>query len=178
MLGLLALSLVFAAIWDLCFRKIPNSLNITVAGISLIYYTILHGWDGLFFSLQGILLGIALLFPPYLLGSMGAGDTKLMGSIGAVLGPKSVFVAFLYSAIMGGIYAAIMLLIYRRHAIFIIRNFVYGVKSLIYSKQWLSFEPPEGLTQDAKSPKLYYGVPIAFGTLLYIVLEKTGFSFF
>ena len=43
------------------------------------------------------------------MGGMGAGDIKLMGAIGGVLGPQKVFVAFLCSAIIGGFYALVLL---------------------------------------------------------------------
>ncbi len=43
---------------------------------------------------------------------MGAGDVKLMGAVGAVLGPKNVLNAFLFTGIIGGIYA-MMVLVFR-----------------------------------------------------------------
>ncbi len=56
-------------------------------------------------STGGLFLGVAFLLPVYLIGGMGAGDVKLMGAVGSILGPQGVFIAFLYSAIAGGLYA-------------------------------------------------------------------------
>ena len=52
---------------------------------------------------------MALLIVFYLMGMMGAGDVKLMGAVGSILGPAGVFKAFLFTAIVGGIYAVIVL---------------------------------------------------------------------
>ena len=49
-------------------------------------------------------------------GKMGAGDVKLMGAVGSILGPAGVFNAFLFTAIVGGIYAIIILLYKGRFA--------------------------------------------------------------
>ena len=45
------------------------------------------------------------MFIPFALGGMGAGDVKLMGVVGALKGPEFVWVAFLASAMAGGILA-------------------------------------------------------------------------
>ena len=99
--------LVTAAGIDLATQKIPNKLTFPVITIALSFHTATAGFEGLLFSLGGIVVGIALLIVPYLMGGMGAGDAKLMGAVGAIIGAKSVFFTFLFSAIAGGVYAII-----------------------------------------------------------------------
>jgi prepilin peptidase CpaA len=53
-----------------------------------------------------------LMMPGYLLGGTGAGDVKLLAAAGAWLGPSATGVAFLYTAIAGGLIAVIVA--YRR----------------------------------------------------------------
>ena len=84
----LCLILIIASIYDLKYQKIPNLLNFSLALVALIFHTIFSGLDGLLFSGGGLLLGIALFIPPYIFGGMGAGDAKLMGAVGAVVGVK------------------------------------------------------------------------------------------
>jgi prepilin peptidase CpaA len=170
----LSTALVFAAINDLQFRKIPNLLNFLVIGLSVIFYSWVYGFEGLIFSVSGMLLGIALLIGPYLLGGMGAGDAKLMGAVGAVLGPKGVFICFFYVAMVGGIYAGIMLLVYRSHGRVIISNVLTGIKSLLITRQWVPTVPEP----HEKSPRLCYGLAIALGTFIYLALERMGYNLF
>jgi prepilin peptidase CpaA len=170
----LCIALILAAVNDLRFRKIPNLLNFSVIAFSFFYHCWFHGIRGLIFSASGMLLGVALLIGPYLLGGMGAGDAKLMGAVGAALGPKGVFISFLYSAIVGGFYAGILLLVYRTHTRAIIVNMITGIKSLVYTRQWA----PESTEHYEKSPRLCYGLAIALGTITYMALERMGYSLF
>ena len=104
--------LLVAVVYDLMLNKIPNLLTYPTMAFAIIYHGVTKGPAGLIFSAGGLLLGIALLILPYWVGEMGAGDAKLMGAVGAVLGPKGVFIAFLLTALTGGIYAIIALIFF------------------------------------------------------------------
>ena len=54
-------------------------------------------------ALAGWLVGVALFFPVFALGGMGAGDVKLLGGVGAWLGPVAAVWVALYSGIAGGV---------------------------------------------------------------------------
>ena len=87
---------------DLRSRKIPNRLTFAAMVFMLAYYGAAHGFEGMWFSCKGLLLGIGLLMPLYFLGGMGAGDAKLMGAVGAALGMQGVLTVFLFTALIGG----------------------------------------------------------------------------
>src|ERR1019366_10681804 len=74
---------LIAGILDWRSRRIPNWLTVSgaVAGIAL--NTILYRWPGLKTAVTGIALGLALLLPFVLIRSLGAGDWKLAGALGA-----------------------------------------------------------------------------------------------
>ena len=55
--------------------------------------------------MAGFMIGMALMMPGHLLGATGAGDVKLMGAIGAIVGPGMVVSAFLFTAVAGGVLA-------------------------------------------------------------------------
>jgi len=75
----------------------------------LVLNCFIKGADGIFFSLSGFSLGVALLFFPFAAGGMGAGDVKLLGMIGLFKGTGFVFPVFLLSALLGGLFSAVVL---------------------------------------------------------------------
>jgi len=167
----LSIILIAAAINDLRFQKIPNLLTYPSMGIALVYHFIMNGPDGLLFSAGGLALGIAVLILPYLMGGMGAGDAKLMGAVGAILGAKGVFVAFLFTAIAGGIYALILLLIKRQHFKGFFTRQAATLNTFMLTGQFILIPGDE----DKKKPRLCYGIAIALGTLFSVFLEFSGY---
>jgi len=172
---LLCLSLLFAAIYDLKYQKIPNLLNFSLAIIAIVFHTIFFGLDGLLFSAGGLLLGIALFIPPYAFGGMGAGDAKLMGAVGAVVGVKGVFISAVLTAIYGGIYALLLLLIYRQYGLSIFSRAWAVLKTFILTRQYVPVSTPNPIK---KKPRLCYGIAIALGTVTYLLLDYMGYEFF
>jgi prepilin peptidase CpaA len=57
-----------------------------------------------------------LMLPGHLLGGTGAGDVKLLGAAGAILGVGRVPAAFLFTAIAGGLLALLVAMARRRLA--------------------------------------------------------------
>jgi prepilin peptidase CpaA len=164
--------LVVVAITDLRSQKIPNLITFPTIIFGLIYFSITSGWKGFLFSLEGLALGIAMFSVPYLMGVMGAGGVKLMGAVGAIIGPKGVFVASLFSAVAGGIYALIVLLFNIQYfKNFLIRSAI-TVKSFALTRQFISVPTEES----ENKPKLCYGVAIAIGTFSYVLLEIYGIN--
>jgi prepilin peptidase CpaA len=88
-----------AGLVDFHTRKIPNLITIPgmVAGITL--RTAMSGWPGAKVAVEGAALALALLLPLVLLRALGAGDWKLMGAVGAFVGPV-IFLFVLFGSIM------------------------------------------------------------------------------
>ena len=170
----LSIILIVAAVIDVRVKKIPNVITFPTIFAMMVYHILTNGWQGLFFSFGGMALGIAIFFVPYLMGGMGAGDVKLMGAVGATIGPKGVFFASLSTAIAGGLYALIILLINRKYAKdFISRNGT-TLKTLAFTGQFI----PIAADKSEKKLKLCYGIAIAIGTFSYIMLEFYGINTF
>lgn len=166
----LSIVLIAAAIFDLAVHKIPNLITYPAMAFAIIYYFILMGMEGLLFSAQGLALGIILFIIPYVMGVMGAGDAKLMGTVGSVLGAKGVFMATVYTAIVGGLYAVVLLLFHRRYLKEFLHRHFTSIKTLIFTGQYISIPPADPDCQ----PKLYYGTAIALGTLAYVFSNYLG----
>ena len=84
------------------YRKIYNKVLLPCILVAFITHLIIGGLTGLERSVFGATLGAITLMSPYLLGSIGAGDVKLLIVFGALLGPMLFITAFIYGAIMGG----------------------------------------------------------------------------
>ena len=56
-------------------------------------------------SLVGAAVGLLLMLPGHVIGGTGAGDVKLFAALGTLLGPSGIGVAFLYTAVAGGLLA-------------------------------------------------------------------------
>src|ERR1700719_1290733 len=97
------LTLVFAIYegWlDLRTRRIPNWLTVSGFFVALAVNTILEGWHGARTSLEGAGLALGILLPLVLLRGFGAGDWKLMGAIGALVGRQPVLLLLLVSILI------------------------------------------------------------------------------
>ncbi len=106
----LVVVLLISLVTDIKERKILNIVLFPAMLIAFVYWFFTQGFNGLWSSLAGFGLGLVLLLIPYLMGGMGAGDVKLMATVGAIKGSTFVFYAFLYTAIVGGIIALIILI--------------------------------------------------------------------
>lgn len=105
---IMAITGVAIASWtDLRFRKIPNGLTFSLILSGFILNGYFEGFAGLKYSIFGFALGILFLYIPFSVGGVGAGDVKLLGALGSLLGPGMVFRIFLASAVFGGIFSLI-----------------------------------------------------------------------
>ncbi|MCM3602697.1 A24 family peptidase [Robertmurraya korlensis] len=137
----LLITLAISLYTDIRERRILNKVTLPATIAGFIFYSFDLGLQGLLYSLTGFVVGFLMLLIPYLLGGMGAGDVKLMAAIGALTGAAFTLQSFFYTAIIGGIISAILILKNR------------------------------GIWRKAGSPKnrepitFPYGVPIVLGTL-------------
>jgi prepilin peptidase CpaA len=132
------------------------------------YHTYTNGFHGFALCMVGLLLGICIFVPGYIVAGMGAGDVKLMGAVGVFLGPGGVFAAFLATAIVGGLYAIILLKLNGLLKETIIR-YRTMLTALIITRRF-NYIP---LEKGAKSPFMAYGVAIAIGTLIAVIYNLT-----
>lgn len=167
----ICLILVIIAVFDLLFHKVYNILTVPTMIISITYLGITQGLNGILYSLGGIGLGMGILIIPYVFGLTAAGDVKLMGAVGAALGPAGAIISYLYSAIFGGVYALLIILYKKKRVVF--TNFGSTLMNFVLTR---SFVPEIPTQTEVKKMKMCYGLPIAMGTILYIALEISGYQ--
>jgi len=174
LIGLFLAILILSAIVDYTTQRIPNIVTYPAMLLAIGYHALASEGAGIYFSLSGLSIGIMVLILPYLLGGMGAGDAKLMGAVGALMGPKNVFIAFIYTAIIGGLYA--LLLVSMNWPLFrgILKRRWTTLKNIVLTGYYQA-KPADADADDASAPRLCYGIAIALGTMIHIFLEMNGY---
>lgn len=171
---------------DLKERKIPNKITFTGILIGILFNLITGGLAGILQGVFGLFVGLAIFFLPFAMGGMGAGDVKLMGAIGALMGWKFSVMTALYSAIVGGIMVFIHLL-YTRKLRETLKKMLYAFIYLL-----LQFATRMGYNEtvykahekfskngyDYKKIYIPYGVAIAGGAVLVLIAYKNGYPVF
>lgn len=168
-LCLLTAFLLAAVYSDLAERKIPNRVVLSGAAIAVLCQTVLPDGDGLWASVGGLGLGLALFLPLYLLRAMGAGDVKLMAMVGAYLGYGQILGAVLAVFVAGGVMALVETA--RRGAL---RRLLDNLKLMFLGSLFrLSVgQLPVPDTPVQSVGKLPYAVAIATGTLAYVAWHR------
>lgn len=90
---------------DLLTHRVPNALTGPLLVAGLLLQWAIGGWWGAGQACLGAMVGLAMLLPFYVLRAMGAGDVKLLASLGTVLGPYWALVAGVDTIIAGGLLA-------------------------------------------------------------------------
>lgn len=162
---LVSVVLILAAIIDGWKLKVPNWITFPMIISGWLVSSYLFGWNGLFYSVVGTGVGLALLLPAYAIGGMGAGDVKLLAGVGAWVWGTVTFFAFCASAVIGGLIAIGMVLVSGK-----VRHHVFQFR--VIASEIATVRNPEILACAAAERKstmmlLPYGIPIAIGTIAY-----------
>jgi len=104
---------VSAAI-DMRAQRVPNPLTLGIAVVGVALAAVHATPVGITGALAGMGVGLALMLPGHIIGATGAGDVKLFAAMGAFIGPRHIFTAFLYTALAGGVIAIVISLWRRR----------------------------------------------------------------
>ncbi len=156
-----------AAWYDWKSWRIPNQLLLPSAAAALMFACFALDGIGFQASLAGGLCGLGIFLPLYLLNSMGAGDVKLLATLGLYAGPLLTLDIALLSALTGGVWALTVLLA-RSHigaGISVTMQAVLGAD--LYQRVSFSFSPLQKRSKEGLMP---YGVVVAIGLLMAIAL--------
>lgn len=162
----IAISFV-ACISDLRTRRIPNVLTLGSALVALVVATFTRGAPGLLDAAGGWLVATVIFFGPFALGGLGGGDVKLLGALGAWLGPEGAVWLSLYTGACGGVLALAVAL--RAHYL---RRALSNIWLLLSHWTVRGIGPVSEVSlAGSASPRLAYGVAIFAGALVTLWLE-------
>jgi prepilin peptidase CpaA len=160
---------LIAGVLDWRFRRIPNWLTVSglVAGFAV--NTLLYRWPGLKAALLGTLLGLGLLLPFVLIRSLGAGDWKLAGALGACLGPRLLLSVLMGTILVAGVMALIVVIWKGR-----LKRTLMNMAHLLGALFSLRMPGTEVSVDDPQSTKIPFGVAMAVTVLFFGVGRVLG----
>jgi prepilin peptidase CpaA len=160
---------VMAGITDLRWRRIPNWLTYPTIPCAILLHSLESGWRGAKLSLLGAALGLGLLLPFVLLRSLGGGDWKLVGGLGAFFGPQRLAQVLLVTLLINAVMALIFVICTGR-----VRQTLRNLARMMAA--FFHFHLPDAdLTIDnPKALKVPFGVAAAIAVLLYVASQRGG----
>ena len=151
-----------AGILDWRYRRIPNWLTVPGLAAGIAVNTVLYRWPGLKAALLGTLLGLGLLLPFVLVRSLGAGDWKLAGALGACLGPRQLLSVLMGTILVAGVMALVVVIWKRR-----LKRTLFNIAHLLAALFSLRMPGSEVSLDDPQSTKIPFGVAVALTVLFY-----------
>ena len=163
------LTALAAGVTDWRWRRIPNWLTVSGLLLGIAVNTALFRWGGLKSALLGAALGLGLLLPFVLLRSLGAGDWKLAGALGACLGPRELIGVLMGTILVAGI-MALAVVIWKRRLWQTLRNIGHLLAALIHVRM-----PGSAVSLDSpQSTKIPFGVAMAATVIVMAVGRVSG----
>jgi prepilin peptidase CpaA len=178
-LASLAAVLCVAIATDLRSRRIPNALVLAGMATGFVMQTVAPEGDGLFSrwwgslgplqALYGLLAGLGMFLPFYMLRTLGAGDVKLLAMLGLWFGARPMLGVAVFTMLSGGVLALCVAVWTRslRQVLANIREMVFGTLVSATALHSPSVPAPRKTTG-----RLPYALAIAAGAAFEIVLLK------
>ncbi len=163
-IAILFVGLVAAVVSDLFSHRVPNSLTFSMMLVALVLHIWFGHWEGLAFTFFGLVAGLLCFLPFHLLGTMGAGDVKLLAAVGAIVGPGTVVITALMTILAGGLIALVY--ITARGGLLVMLRRYSSMLALLAARQPQYIPPAPG---EAAGLRFSYALAIACGTVLAII---------
>jgi prepilin peptidase CpaA len=160
---------ICAGVLDWRFRRIPNWLTVSGLAAGVAVNTALAGWGGLRSALLGAALALGVLLPFVLVRSLGAGDWKLAGALGACLGPRQLISVLLATVLVAGV-MALAVVVYKGR----MKQTMLNIVRLLAAFFRLRMPAYEVSVDNPQSTTIPFGVAMALAVLLCALGKTTG----
>jgi prepilin peptidase CpaA len=159
------LFVIVVAIVDLRSHTIPNVLTVSMALIGLMANGLIGGADGVLEAGAGLLVGLGVFLPFFLMKGFGGGDVKAMAATGAFLGVKGVLMAAAFTLVAGSVAGVILLMISGGGTALraLVQRWMLRLFVMCATRSAPDLVPP---ANDPAARRFPYGVAIACGTFI------------
>ena len=154
-------------ITDIRENKIYNKVIVIFLITGLSINVVSRGFSGLYDSILGIILPIAILAVLFVLRMFGAGDLKLFAAIGSIMGYNFALNNIIYSLFAAAVLAIIMIILNRD----LLKRFKYF---FIYMAN--SFMAKNAQEYDKSTGKMPLAVGIFLGTIVQLIIRYSFIS--
>ena len=158
---------MFIIYYDVRYRRIPNVLVLGLLIGGLTINITFGGFNGVLTSVEGFALAFLPMFLIHVFGAMGAGDVKLFGAVGSVIGVSMVPLTFVVVVMLGAVLAVYTML--RSGTMF---STLHGVLR-IFVGIMPGWEMPRFAIPPDRKHTIPYGVAIMLGSLLAAVVFQS-----
>jgi prepilin peptidase CpaA len=152
--------------FDVRTLRIPNFVTGPAILLGMTANGWMSGWAGLEASVIGFAMAVGLLLLPFALGGIGGGDVKMMGAVGALLGPALTLQSLLVGLMAGGAFAAVHLARKSR----LREKLLATAHMFVQATMTQSLEPLRAPASAPGAIVLPYSVPLGLGTMVAIGL--------
>jgi prepilin peptidase CpaA len=155
---------------DVRARRIPNAISAPAMLLGALLNGAYFGIAGLAGSAAGIGVAILVLFFPFALGGIGAGDVKMMAAVGALLGMRLMLVSLLVGMLLGGV----VMLAYLARAGRLREKVAATARMVAVAAMTRSTGPLRLSAAAPEAVALPYSIPLALGTAAVLVAYLSG----
>lgn len=163
---ILLVILVVAAIMDLLFDKIYNEWILIGIIAGMVGAVWKNGEIGFFMAVVSMTIPVFLLYPLFMIGTLGAGDIKLLAVTGCFLTAKETVWCVGIAFVIGAVISLLKMLAER--------NFLQRMKYLLSyildvfrSGEWKFYEEDIKDRKQQNKGKIHFALPILFSVIVY-----------
>ncbi|HJP90497.1 MAG TPA: A24 family peptidase [Pyrinomonadaceae bacterium] len=161
---LLAPLAIFVIYYDVKYRRIPNVLVLATLLAGIAVNTAWGGFHGTLSSVEGFGLAFFPMLLMHIFGALGAGDVKLFGAVGSVIGVGLVPLTFVIVVMLGALLA-----VYTMLRAGTVLTTLHGVVR-IFVGLLPGWEMPRFTMAPDRRHTIPYGVAIVLGSLISVVV--------
>lgn len=155
--------LIPAAAIDVRERRIPNTFCLAGFIVSIIVHGLINGWSGLAMSVGSGFFLLIMMFPFFALNWMGAGDVKLIGTVGAIAGTLTAALTALLGIVIVGALMALLTTVRLKN----LRHLVQRMPLLSGTRH----RKPTEIEHEVLPTHMPYGIAIAGGAIVVMALR-------
>jgi prepilin peptidase CpaA len=162
-LGWAAAFLFAAIVEDVRRLRIPNWLTFPSLALALALAFVQGGWPAGQTALIGAGAAFGLLFVPYCIGWLGAGDVKAIMVLGALWGPEHLLPVLYWMILAGGGFA-VVLLVMRGGFVDLLKRWWTSLRLSLLARRPTYVGPPAGSTAAKGLP---FAVAMGLGAIAF-----------